>query len=123
MSNFLNFMGTKYRGTFKEGARQMPFTKENAAYYGRLSRQSSKAHTLTHEDCVKGGKAAYAYLLDNKPWVLLWLKKRIRAFDRARQFESIDAQLAEARLSGMKRVEYSFETLECVTVSDSDLPF
>jgi hypothetical protein len=40
---------------------------------------------LTHAERSKGGKKAFAKLLDEKPWVLLGLRKKLRQSHRRAQ--------------------------------------
>ena len=37
-------------------------------------------HQFSRAECRRGGRRGFARIMRDKPWLLLWLKKRISAF-------------------------------------------
>jgi len=38
----------------------------------------SRRHKFTRQECREGGKAGFHTLMVEKPWLLLWLRKKLR---------------------------------------------
>ena len=58
--------GRKNRGWFRKG-------------------KDPRRHRLSPSECRRGGQQSFRRLMEDKPWFLLWLKKRIRRFYAAKE--------------------------------------
>ena len=38
-----------------------------------------RRHRFSRDECKRGGKAGFLTLMEDKPWLLLWLRKKLRA--------------------------------------------
>lgn len=77
------------RGQFRRGhdPRRHKFTAADRSKGGQQSRANlvpfakgydPRRHDLTREECSIGGQRGFATIEQIKPWVLLWLKKKMR---------------------------------------------
>lgn len=98
-----NLQQTKHRkktankGQFKKGddPRRHRFTAEERKRAGQKGKGNlvpfapgydPRRHVLTQEECSKGGERGFKTIEQTKPWVLLWLKKQIKARGAYRRY-------------------------------------
>lgn len=80
----------KSKGRFRKGhdPRRHAFTSEERSRGGNKSKHNLAApfqtgfdprrHALTQEECQKGGQQGFETVMNERPEVLLWLKKKLK---------------------------------------------
>lgn len=73
----------RHRFTAEERARGGANSQHNLRPFARG--HDPRRHRLTAEDCEEGGRRGFESVMENRPEVLLWLKKKLKKEGRRRK--------------------------------------